>query len=271
MSKYRKGVFVVVYAMQDKEPKYLLLRRKLHWIGWEFPKGGVNEKESFVEAVRREVKEETGLNFITLNKFNFSGKYDYPKEFADRKKISGQTIEGLYAVEIKSSQMEKIVVDEKEHSEFKWVDYQTAQKLLTWENQQQALRIVHEYLIGKDYTGFRKSMTASGKLFLAGKTEANNEQLVKTQIKPEEIVFHTVARGSPFVVIKSKDKPTKEDLKEAAIFCAKHSKDWRDNKKDVVVHYFKGEDIYKTATMKVGTFGVKNVREIKVKKEWISK
>jgi len=45
--------------------------------------------------------------------------------------------------------------------------------------------------------------------------------------------MHTAARGSSFCVVDSL-KPSKNDLKETAIFCAKYSQDWRNNKKDVV-------------------------------------
>ena len=58
----------------------------------------------------------------------------------------------------------------------------------------------------------------------------------------------------------------KEDIKEAAIICAKYSQDWRDNKKDVLVHIFLGKDIFKEKIMPEGTFGVKTFKEIKVKK-----
>lgn len=114
---------------------------------------------------------------------------------------------------------------------------------------------------------FRKIETSSGKLILAGKSAENNEELIK-QIDNQEDVFHTKKPGSPFVNIKSK-KTNKEDRKEAAIFCAAKSQDWRDNKSDVEVHWFKGKDIYKRRGMKQGTFGVRNFKIIKIKKQEI--
>lgn len=114
---------------------------------------------------------------------------------------------------------------------------------------------------------FRKLITSSGKEILAGRDENSNEELIK-QIKNDEIVLHSAAPGSPFVNIKAEnDKITKEDLKEAAIFCAVKSHDWRDHKKDVKVHWFKGRDIFKEKGMKIGTFGVKKFKLIKVKKK----
>jgi len=114
---------------------------------------------------------------------------------------------------------------------------------------------------------FREFETSSGKRVLAGKSAENNELLV-AQIEKNEDVFHTVNPGSPFVNIKSL-KTNKKDREEAAIFCASKSQDWRDNKSDVSVHWFKGKDIYKKRGMKAGTFGVKKFKLIKIKKNEI--
>jgi len=113
---------------------------------------------------------------------------------------------------------------------------------------------------------FREFTTKRRTLILAGKSAENNEELIK-QVKPNEEVFHTINPGSPFVNIK--DKPKLGDLKQAATICARYSKDWRNNKKDILVHRFKGKDIYKTKTMKTGTFGIKRFKEIKIKKNLI--
>lgn len=114
---------------------------------------------------------------------------------------------------------------------------------------------------------FREFKTSSGKLVFAGKNAKNNEELV-AQVQPEEIVLHTEKPGSPFVNIKNKN-PSKEDIRESAIFCASKSQDWRDNKSDVRINLFRGKDIYKTKEMKTGTFGIKNKKNILIKKQEI--
>ena len=113
---------------------------------------------------------------------------------------------------------------------------------------------------------FKQHTSKQGTLFLAGKDAESNEALV-AQVGKDEDVLHTSAPGSPFVNIKGKTK--KEDLKEAATFCAVYSREWKKNKKDVIVHVFKGKDIFKEKIMKQGTFGVKKFKEIKVKKSYI--
>ena len=117
---------------------------------------------------------------------------------------------------------------------------------------------------------FREYLGSSGRVFLAGKSAKNNEELIG-QVEKSETVLHTKKPGSPFVNIKGKEKLEKQDLLEAAVFCAKYSQDWRDNQSDVQVHIFKGEDVYKKKGMKLGTFGVKKFKEVKVKKSDILK
>lgn len=112
---------------------------------------------------------------------------------------------------------------------------------------------------------FRQFTTNLGVRVLTGKDAKSNEDLIK-QVEDGEIVLHTAKPGSPFINIKH-EKPGKRDLKEAAVFCASRSQDWRDNKSDVEVHQFYGRDIYKEKKMKLGTFGVKRFKIIKVKKK----
>jgi predicted ribosome quality control (RQC) complex YloA/Tae2 family protein len=118
-------------------------------------------------------------------------------------------------------------------------------------------------------TTFRKTYTSSGKLLVAGKNASQNEQLVK-QVASEELVLHTKAPGSPFVNIKCQaSEISKQDMKEAAIFCSRFSQAWKKakTKKDIEVHYFKGKDVYKIKNMKLGTFGVKKLKKIIAKKD----
>ena len=115
---------------------------------------------------------------------------------------------------------------------------------------------------------FREFTTSSGKKVLAGKDAESNEKLID-QVEKDEDVFHTAMPGSPFVNIKG--KANAKDRKEAAIFAASKSHDWRDNKKDVLVHQFFGKDIYKLKGMKAGTFGVKKFKNILVKKSEIER
>lgn len=121
----------------------------------------------------------------------------------------------------------------------------------------------------------REFVLESGTKVLAGKDAESNEALIE-QVEPEEIVLHTEESGSPFVNIKEPKKSIinkifSEDLKKAAIICARYSQDWRDNKSDVIIHKFKGKDVYKDKKMPLGTFGVRKKKNIKIRKKDIEK
>jgi len=140
--KFRKAVFIVTYARTKKGIEYLILKRKLHWKGWEFPKGGLNFFETKKGGVKRELREETGLIPIKIKKFKVNGKYKYNKKFSDRKGILGQAY-SLYSVEVKKK---KVKLDRKEHCDFKWLSFEKAKKKLTWANQRKCLAIVEKWL-----------------------------------------------------------------------------------------------------------------------------
>jgi 8-oxo-dGTP pyrophosphatase MutT (NUDIX family) len=142
--KYRKAVFVVVYRKNKGKPEYLLLKRKLHWKGWEFCKGGADSGESLKKTAIREVKEESGLRAKNIKKHNKSGKYRYEKELADRPGIIGQKYV-LFSAEVG---MEKVKLDKKhkEHSSHKWMSFEKAVNKLKWPNQKACLRLVHKSL-----------------------------------------------------------------------------------------------------------------------------
>jgi len=117
---------------------------------------------------------------------------------------------------------------------------------------------------------FREFFTKTGKKAILGKSAEQNENLMKQYISKDNFVLHTEKPGSPFAIILELN-PSKEDIKETAVFCALKSKDWRDNKKDVVMNIFSGKEVYKDKKMPTGTFGVKKCQKLLIKKEEILK
>jgi predicted ribosome quality control (RQC) complex YloA/Tae2 family protein len=113
---------------------------------------------------------------------------------------------------------------------------------------------------------FRRLILKSKREILAGKDSKTNDELVLLADK-EEVLLHTKMPGSPFV--NCGINPIKEELEEAAIFCAKYSQDWKKNKGDVIVNVFLKKDMKKDRSMKEGTWEVKKSSKIKVKKEEI--
>ena len=140
---YRKAIFSVVYSISNKKIEYLLLKRKLHWKGWEFVKGKIENSETKIQAVKRETKEETGLNFISIRDFKIHGRYKYKNKLKDRQGIIGQTYH-LFATQVRKG---KVKLDEKEHSGYIWLEYEKAIKKLTWRDQRKCLKIVNDWLL----------------------------------------------------------------------------------------------------------------------------
>jgi len=115
---------------------------------------------------------------------------------------------------------------------------------------------------------FREFVLSSGRKIFLGRNSENNDDLVSNS-KRTEILLHTSTPGSPFCNVG--ENPTKDEIKEAGIICAKFSQNWRDNKNDVVVDIFLRADTYKDLKMKSGTWGVRKKESVKVKKEDILK
>ncbi|MEK6913767.1 MAG: NFACT RNA binding domain-containing protein [Nanoarchaeota archaeon] len=117
---------------------------------------------------------------------------------------------------------------------------------------------------------FRKFMLRSGTEIHLGKDAESNDELMKKFRGKENIIIHTVAAGSPFCVIDNLN-PSSQDILASGIYCARFSKDWKNNKKDVRISIFTGKDVYKEKDMEVGTWGVKKARTKTIKKGDIEK
>lgn len=110
--------------------RYLLVRRIPERGGfWQPITGGLEEGETKIEALKREIREETGIENIikiieAVHYFEFSDPH-LLKEY-------------VFGVEVSSD--EKVVLDRKEHSEFKWCSFQEALRLLEWKGNKDGLR-----------------------------------------------------------------------------------------------------------------------------------
>ena len=123
-------VEAIIFRRNDSRIEYLLLKRLPERNGfWQPVTGGVEEGETRDEALRREVMEETGVKNIVAV---IEGLYYF--EFSD----PNLNQEYVYGVEISLS--EKIVLDQKEHSEYRWCSFQEALQLLHWKENKEALR-----------------------------------------------------------------------------------------------------------------------------------
>ncbi|MEM2956155.1 MAG: NUDIX domain-containing protein [Candidatus Pacearchaeota archaeon] len=131
--KTRKGIVAIIFV-RNKEKKYLLLRRKMYWIGWEWLKGGRKKGEKEIECLKREIKEETGKNVeeYIVKKTNYIFSFKYERPFVHDKELWRGAKNRVYLVEFNNK---KIKLDKDEHSSFRWVTRKKALKMITWDDQ----------------------------------------------------------------------------------------------------------------------------------------
>ena len=113
--------------------------------------------------------------------------------------------------------------------------------------------------------------TSEGTLVVGGKSDDDNEYVLKAFARPNYTIMHTSQPGSPFMIIQ-KDNPSKKDLNETAIFTGCFSQQWKKSSgsQKIDIDVFEGNQMYKNKGMKTGTFGVKGKKEqMKIKPELV--
>jgi len=135
-------VQAILFRKSNEKIQYLVMKRTPEKEGfWQPITGGLEERETRVEALRREILEETGIkDFVRIiedvHYFEYSGPhfvkgFDFIKEY-------------VFGVEVSS--IEKIVLDGSEHSEFRWCSFQEALELLKWKENKEALTKLNKNL-----------------------------------------------------------------------------------------------------------------------------
>ncbi len=121
----------------------------------------------------------------------------------------------------------------------------------------------------KNYRNYRWFFTSEKTLVVGGKSDEQNELVLRYFLKPNYTVLHTSKPGSSFTIIQS-NNPSEKDIEEAAVFCGCFSQQWKTNSKKIDIDIFQGNQIYKLKSMKLGTFGVKGKKEaMKIKPELV--
>ena len=132
----RKMVAAVIY----KEGKFLVLRRRLRWKGWEFPKGETHE--GLRHAVMRKIRGETGLRKISIvSRLPIEIIYHHDD-------MHGHHTSALKAflAECRGGNVRLSA----EHSSYRWVTAEQAEKLLTFSTHRTFLKHAAEYFARKN-------------------------------------------------------------------------------------------------------------------------
>jgi bis(5'-nucleosidyl)-tetraphosphatase len=126
----------LLYCIDNQQIIFLLL----HYFSghWDFPKGNKERGENYIETVRREIKEETGisdLNFIDGFVREISYKYLHQNQLISKKVV--------YFLARTNS---KDVILSSEHTDFVWDHYENALKRLTYKKSKEILTEGYKFL-----------------------------------------------------------------------------------------------------------------------------
>ncbi|MDD5054290.1 MAG: NUDIX domain-containing protein [Candidatus Nanoarchaeia archaeon] len=125
----------LVYSIINDELKFLILHKNNWWNGWEFVRGEIKKEEQAFQAAIREANEETGLNLEKVWPIPFKYSYEY---------LKGLNLINSNVFCFAAKAYDSIVNLSKEHDHYKWVDYDSALKLLDFEEQKNFLKFFHD-------------------------------------------------------------------------------------------------------------------------------
>lgn len=137
-----KSAGAVIFRKMESGIRYLLLHYHYKTYFWDFPKGNIEKGESEEATVKREVKEETGLEDIKfIEGFKEKISYSYKRE--------GKTVFKTVIYFLVKSEEERVILSE-EHIGYEWPDYETAKYRLR-ENSKRVLEKANKFLLSSLY------------------------------------------------------------------------------------------------------------------------
>ena len=135
-----KSAGAVTFHRKKGVIKYLLLHYQMGH--WDFPKGNIEKGEKLEETVRREIKEETGIQKIEfIVGFNEWFKYFY--------KLKNKNIFKIVTFFLAEAKTETVKIS-YEHIGYKWLPYREALDQLTFKNAKEVLKKANDCLKKKE-------------------------------------------------------------------------------------------------------------------------
>ena len=139
--KIHNAAGIIPFIIEDVKLKFLLIKNNL---GWEFPKGGLNEGESQLEAALRETKEETSLTFKRVYDFKFESRYFLTKNYSTGEKL--EVPEPKTVTYFMGEASSKDVKLSWEHDSYGWFTVLEASKKLYFSKKKEVLANAVQFL-----------------------------------------------------------------------------------------------------------------------------
>jgi dihydroneopterin triphosphate diphosphatase len=138
-------VLIYVYRNSGSGRQYLICHRQPDSGGfWQAVSGGVESGEIPIEAARRELGEETGLNTV-VHDLNYA--FSFPLEASWRQKYDWDVSTMIaHAFVSEAPRDAAITSSTTEHSEFLWCSFEKALEMLYWPEDKEALRRAEEFV-----------------------------------------------------------------------------------------------------------------------------
>src|SRR5690349_9580995 len=132
----RSSGAIIALINKDSEAEFLLLRYTAGH--WDFPKGNIETGEDEVEAARREIFEETGIQDMNFLKgFRKKIKYQY---------MRGERLIQKEVVFYMITTNTRIIILSNDHIGYEWNKYDNAIKRLTYRNAKNLLMEAKRFL-----------------------------------------------------------------------------------------------------------------------------
>jgi ADP-ribose pyrophosphatase YjhB (NUDIX family) len=127
----RNEVQAVLFDKSHGRMVLLVQKRdmKVRHFRWRLLKGGINRGETKVDALRREIFEETGMKSIKI----LQQIHEY--EF-----VFKETLHRVSSFLVEADSRQPIRLQESELSDYLWTDPENARTLLYWANEKEALK-----------------------------------------------------------------------------------------------------------------------------------
>ncbi len=161
---FERSVGAVIYRREKGKALFLLIQhpgaKKATQGHWDFPKGHMEKGEELIDTLKREIKEETGIEDLNIiSGFNERVSYFYRARGEERMKRKekgvGCNVFKTVHYFICETKTKKVRLS-KEHINYAWLDYEDALQTLSFPSSRRVLSEAFKFLKMRVFIGWLK-------------------------------------------------------------------------------------------------------------------